>query len=70
LLTTWQDVVVTVIAAVAAVVVLRPLVPAGWFGRRRPDTPCANCAAGAACAAAPPVTASATPVIQVQRRSS
>lgn len=45
-----QDVVVTVFAVLALVVLLRPLLPAWLWGRpAAPDTsPCASCAAGAA----------------------
>ena len=70
MLGTWQDVLVTAIAALAAAIVLRPLIPAAWLGRRQSSSPCSSCAAGNACAAVPPVSASATPVIHIQRRTS
>lgn len=47
---TFQDVVVTVAAGAALVVLLRPFLPR-WLGGARPapdGSPCASCAAGAA----------------------
>lgn len=47
---TFQDLVVTVAAGAALVVLLRPLLPR-WLGGARPPadgSPCASCAAGAA----------------------
>lgn len=70
MLESWQDVLVTLIAAGAVGVVVRPLIPARWVGRARSTSACAHCAAGNACAAAPPVAASSTPVISIQRQPS
>lgn len=70
MLESWQDVFVTLIAAGAVGVVVRPLIPARWFRRTPSASACAHCAAGNACAVAPPVSASSTPVIRIQRQSS
>ena len=69
MLGSWQDVLVTLIAAGAVGVVVRPLIPTRWRRRAESASACSRCAAGNACAASPPVSVASAPVIRIQRQS-